>query len=95
MGIGDGPMTPETLMMHGGEVYPSGPFVMRDGLDVRCVMVAARQYAPKIFCGHDARIYAAVVLPGCNIVRRARRVKVALRRWNRAVVVSRETYDES
>ena len=86
----DGMLLPETPIMHGGEVYPSGPYVMRSGTDVRCVTVKGRQYAPKVFCGDDARIYAVVILPGCNIVRRARRAKVALRRWNRAVILSRE-----
>jgi len=83
-------MRPEIRKVHGGEVYMSGPYVMRGGVSVRCVESEGRQYAPKVFCGHDALIYVMVVLPGWQIVKRARRYRVAVRRWNRAVILSRD-----
>jgi len=83
-------MRPAIRKVHGGEVYMGGPYVMRDGISVRCVEAEGRQYAPKVFCGHDALIYVMVVLPGWQIVKRARRYRVAVRRWNRAVILSKD-----
>ena len=42
--VWDGMMKPETRVVHGGEVYPSGPYVMRSNERVRCVTVEGRQY---------------------------------------------------